>query len=426
METQQAKRKLTAIFSADVKGYSRLMADDEKATVKTLTACREIITTLIDLHRGRLVDSPGNNILAEFASVVDAVQCAVEVQRELKVRNEKLPENRRMDFRIGVNLGDVIQEGDRIYGDGVNVAARLESLADGGGVSISRTVFDQVENKLSLGFEYLGEHAVKNIKEPVRLYRVEMDGEAASQVVGEKRTRRKTLNRGALAAVVVLLAGTGIAAWKFYAGKSPQPKVPSEQTIFMPLPEESSVGAKAVHGLTGHPGPESPLAGPESPPHERTHGHVPEGHAGGHEVGDGKTKPLAVALRESGSLEPKAKGTGAATAFWEKRRREVQDRISGVPQNILKLQSEAGVDPPSIDAAVAMALKAARKAAQEAIDTKFHKGKRLIVPDEFKTIQGAIDAAKPGDVVLVRPGKYFELIVMKDGVKLVSDAAGGR
>ena len=153
METQQAKRKLTAIFSADVKGYSRPMADDEEATVKTLTACREIITTLIDLHRGRLVDSPGNNMLAEFASVVDAVQCAVEVQRELKVRNEKLPENRRMEFRIGVNLGDVIQEGGRIYGDGVNVAARLESLADGGGVSISRSVFDQVENKLTLGFE---------------------------------------------------------------------------------------------------------------------------------------------------------------------------------------------------------------------------------------------------------------------------------
>ena len=175
METHHAKRKLTAIFSADVKGYSHLMRDDEEATVQTLTAYREIITTLIDLYRGRLVDSPGDNLLAEFTSVVDAVQCAVEVQRELRARNDVLPEHRRMEFRIGINLGDVIEEGERIYGDGVNVAARLEGLADAGGISISRTVYDQVKNKLSLGFEYLGEHAVKNISEPVRLYRVRID-----------------------------------------------------------------------------------------------------------------------------------------------------------------------------------------------------------------------------------------------------------
>ena len=133
------KRKLTAILSADAVGYSRLMAEDEAATVKTIAAYREVLTSLIKQHRGRVVDSPGDNLLAEFSSVVDAVQCAVAVQSELQTRNAELVENRRMEFRIGINLGDVIDEEDRIYGDGVNVAARLEALADPGGVCVSKT-----------------------------------------------------------------------------------------------------------------------------------------------------------------------------------------------------------------------------------------------------------------------------------------------
>ncbi len=135
MTTQGVKRKLTAILSADVKGYSRLMREDEAATVSTLTTYKAAITSLIQKHRGRVVDSPGDNLLAEFASVVDAVQCAVEIQEELRVRNTDMPENRKMEFRIGVNLGDVIEEGERIYGDGVNIAARIEGLAEGGGIS---------------------------------------------------------------------------------------------------------------------------------------------------------------------------------------------------------------------------------------------------------------------------------------------------
>jgi adenylate cyclase len=130
MATEDFKRKLTAIFSADVAGYSRLMAEDEMATVKTPETYREVMSTLIMQHRGRVIDSPGDNLLAEFASVVDAVQCAVAVQKEFQARNAELPENRKMEFRIGVNLGDVIEEGDRIYGDGVNIAARLEALAE--------------------------------------------------------------------------------------------------------------------------------------------------------------------------------------------------------------------------------------------------------------------------------------------------------
>ena len=130
MSTERVKRKLSAILSADVEGYSRLMGEDEESTVRTLTAYREIMSSLIQQYRGRVVDSPGDNLLAEFTSVVDAVQCGVEIQQVLKARNAGLPENRRMDFRIGVNLGDIIEEGDRIYGDGVNIAARLEAETD--------------------------------------------------------------------------------------------------------------------------------------------------------------------------------------------------------------------------------------------------------------------------------------------------------
>ena len=136
MAPQDFKRKLTAILSADVEGYSRLMGEDEEATVRTITAYREVMTTLIQQHSGKVVDSPGDNLLAEFASVVDVVQCAVAVQKEINARNTELPENRKMQFRIGINLGDVIQEGDRIYGDGVNIAARLEGLAEPGGICL--------------------------------------------------------------------------------------------------------------------------------------------------------------------------------------------------------------------------------------------------------------------------------------------------
>jgi len=186
MTEERAKRKLSAILSADVKGYSRLMREDELATVRTLGAYRELMTTIIQRYRGRIVDSPGDNLLAEFASVVDAVECAVEIQEELKAKNDELSENRRMLFRIGINLGDVIEEGGRIYGDGVNVAARIEGLTEGGGVCISRNVYDQVKNKLRLEYEYLGEHTVKNIAEPVSVYRILMEPEIAGPKIGRR------------------------------------------------------------------------------------------------------------------------------------------------------------------------------------------------------------------------------------------------
>jgi adenylate cyclase len=182
MTEERATRKLSVILSADVKGYSLLMQDDEEATVRTITAYREVITNLIQGHHGRVVDAKGDNLLAEFSSVVDAVRCGVEIQKEVKVKNDELPEKRRMEFRIGINLGDVIQDGDTIYGDGVNIAARLEGLADGGGICISGTAFDQVEGKTGLEFKYAGEQAVKNINKPVRVYRVKTEGGVSNVV----------------------------------------------------------------------------------------------------------------------------------------------------------------------------------------------------------------------------------------------------
>ena len=172
MATSGTQRKLTAILSADAVGYSRLMQDDEEATLRALTESRTLFADHVRENRGRIVNTPGDSVLAEFASVVDALKCAVAIQQELAGRNRHLPEQRRMHYRIGVNLGDVLVDADGIYGDGVNIAARLESLAEPGGICVSRTVHDQVSGKLSLGFEYLGEKPVKNIAQPVRVYRV--------------------------------------------------------------------------------------------------------------------------------------------------------------------------------------------------------------------------------------------------------------
>jgi len=249
VDTKDVKRKLRAILSADVQGYSRLMGDDEVATVKTITEYRETLASLITQYHGRVVDSPGDNVLAEFGSVVDAVQCAVEIQNILKAKNEDLPENRRMIFRIGVNLGDVIQEGDRIYGDGVNIAARIENLADGGGICISGTAYDQIENKLALGYSFFGEHSVKNIAKPVRVYKVPMEpGD-----VGKTRAGTKGWKKGALVgAIVLILCATAFAVWYFYLRPPPIEPASVEKMAF-PLPDKPSIAVLPFNNLSGDP-----------------------------------------------------------------------------------------------------------------------------------------------------------------------------
>jgi DNA-binding response OmpR family regulator len=172
---QGAQRQLKAILSADVKDYSRLMGENEMWTIHTLNASRDLIASQVRRHLGRVVDSPGDNLLAEFGSVVRAVECAVEIQKNLGGRNSGLPREKRMEYRIGVNLGDVVIDKGRLYGDGVNIAARIEKLADPGGIAISGTVFDEIENKLSLRYEYAGENTVKNIMKPIRVYHVKWE-----------------------------------------------------------------------------------------------------------------------------------------------------------------------------------------------------------------------------------------------------------
>ncbi|MDP6951910.1 MAG: adenylate/guanylate cyclase domain-containing protein, partial [Alphaproteobacteria bacterium] len=177
----ETRRRLAAILAADVAGYSRLMGDDEAATVTMLNACRNIFRKHIENHAGRLIATAGDSVLAAFDSVVEAVESAIAIQADIAAGNVDFPEDRQMRFRVGVNLGDVIEQADgTIYGDGVNVAARLESIADPGGVTLSEDAFRQVDGKIDLVFEDIGEHKVKNITRPVRAYRVMTEADLAS------------------------------------------------------------------------------------------------------------------------------------------------------------------------------------------------------------------------------------------------------
>ncbi len=178
MTDQEIRRKLVAILHADIVGYSRLMGDDEIATIQTLNSYRALISDLIEKQNGRLLDFIGDNFLAEFGSVVNAVECGAEIQESIKLKNDELPEHRKMMFRIGINLGDVIEESGRIYGDGVNIAARLETLSEAGGICVSRPVHDQVRNKLPFNYDYIGAQNVKNISEPVYAYKVRLESQA--------------------------------------------------------------------------------------------------------------------------------------------------------------------------------------------------------------------------------------------------------
>ena len=210
--TDKVRRRLTTLLCADAAGYTRLMGADEAGALATLRRHRAAMATLIERHEGRIVNTWGDAVIAEFSSVVEAVQCAVEMQQELSGHNDALPEAQRMIFRIGINLGDVMLEGDDVYGDGVNIAARLQELAEPGGILISGPVYDQVHNKLSIGFERLGEQSLKNVAHPVTGYRV-LQGGAPS------RSRAPPPEPSAKSPAAPESATSGLArAWGWYTG----------------------------------------------------------------------------------------------------------------------------------------------------------------------------------------------------------------
>jgi adenylate cyclase len=271
MTTQEVKRKLTAILSADVKGYSRLMGENEVQTLKTLSAYFQIMTTLIQKNQGKVLNIAGDNLLADFESVVDAVLCGVEIQKELRTKNAELAEGQRVEFRIGINLGDVIREGESIYGDGVNIAARLESLSEAGGLCISGTAFDQVRNKVDLGYKYLGEQTVKNIALPVRVYKVLMEPEAAGKVIGEKKAKPRQWQMATMGLVIgVIVVVAAIVIWKLYTPSAPQPEVISKEKITASLSEKPSStvppSAEAVPKEKGIPPLPEKVSKPVAPP----------------------------------------------------------------------------------------------------------------------------------------------------------------
>ena len=246
MEPQREERRLTTILSADVAGYSRLMGEDEAGTLRALKTHRdELIAPKVAEHKGRIVKLMGDGALVEFPSVVEAVRCAVEIQRGMAGRNTDISEDRRIEFRIGINIGDVIVDGEDIYGDGVNVAARLESISEPGGICVHRVVRDQVRDKLSLAFEDMGEIKVKNIARPVGAFRVVLDDSA----------RRLTTTRAAAtiqkwrwpsvaAALVMLVAAAGIVVWMrpWEPSVEPAPSARSDQPGIAVLPFDNMSG----------------------------------------------------------------------------------------------------------------------------------------------------------------------------------------
>ena len=249
MALDGVERRLAAILSADVVGYSRLMAADEQTTVGTITAYRTEIANLVGDHRGRVVDATGDNALAEFPTALDAVEAAVEIQSVLKARNERLPDERRMEFRLGVHMGDVTVEGERIYGDGVNIAARLQGLAEPGGICISGAVHEQVESKLDLRCDDLGEQSLKNIPNPVHVYRVRLETEASPQARSLGRFRIAT-------GIAVVIAVTTLAVWRMLPSVSAPDEIPMGDGDEQPVSAFAQRPAVAVlpfDNLSGNP-----------------------------------------------------------------------------------------------------------------------------------------------------------------------------
>ena len=251
MASDPVERRLAAILAADVVGFSRLVGVDEEGTIARLNVLRrEVIDPSIAGHNGRIVKTTGDGVLVEFASVVDAVRSAVEIQRSVAARNADLPEAHRITFRVGVNLGDIVVQDDDILGDGVNVAARLEGLAEPGGICIPRKVYDEVRNKLDVGYEFIGEQNVKNIETAIPVYRVLLGPEAAGQVTGEGRPQRRQRQTGLIAAVAFVLVTLIVAVFWW------RPWEPASEPIVTPQTGKPSIAVLPFENMSDDPAQE--------------------------------------------------------------------------------------------------------------------------------------------------------------------------
>jgi adenylate cyclase len=257
-------RRLAAILHADVHGYSRRIHDDEAGTLQVLTPSLELLRTLVEQHGGRAVGSRGDSLLAEFPSVVGAVQCAVEMQRELKEKNAALPEAKRLAFRMGISLGEIVIDGEQPHGDGINIAVRIEALAEPGGICISDIVYHQVKTKLPLQYRDLGEQQLKNIPEPVRVWRIIPDGSEGPQstvqsakVKGERQKPRKVSTSVFVSVLVFVVLGGLVTLWSFFPFSFRIPysafRTPEAQPPSLPLPDKPSIVVLPFTNMSGDP-----------------------------------------------------------------------------------------------------------------------------------------------------------------------------
>jgi class 3 adenylate cyclase len=256
VDPQSVKRRLTCILAADAVGYSQQMGQDEEGTIRVLSAHRAVIDGLIAFHGGRIMSTAGDSVLAEFASVVEAVRCAVELQEALKTSNDALPDQSRMHFRVGVNLGDVVVKNDDLLGDGVNVAARLETLAEPGGICISSSVYDQITGKLDLGFQDIGDQALKNISRPIRVYRVSGTGLPRPAPRAPRAWRMGTLfpwGIGGVAVVAIAAIGAWQTGWLRFGATDHGSPTNTAAPVVVPAP----TAAAPTSAAAGTPAPAS-------------------------------------------------------------------------------------------------------------------------------------------------------------------------
>lgn len=247
MEQEIVSRELITILAADVEGYSRLMEANEDATLETLRAFRQVMDDLISKHGGRIANTAGDSVVAAFKSAIGAVQCAIEIQSQLAPKNAGLPRNSQVWFRIGINIGDVIRNGEDVLGDGVNVAARLEGIAEPGGICISRIVYDQVSEKVHLNYEYLGDQAVKNIERPVSAYRINVEKQPSSEPEVVNRQRWKY---GIASSLVVLVLVGGFSIW---LKNGENVETPQSDGMTVTPTEKPSIAVLAFNNMSGDP-----------------------------------------------------------------------------------------------------------------------------------------------------------------------------